>query len=371
LDDTIVMEHGKAPTPVKPISPDASVQRFAADASEPSVSLSPAEGLELTAAAPVPDVTIIHEDALETTVQGSDAPTIVLRDPALIDVQSAVTAFPTHFVGSEPPASEAAGHAAASDEEFEARLKAAMSSYSEASSNLPPFAHAETGTPSGLHESAEESFEPRVEEAAHSLEKPPEQAGDISLETSWSTPTPSSSLEHAVNALEHAELERTQAFEIPGANVLPEIHSEGAPIDAVSGAILKSSEPKPAAAHETDDAVIEQVRESFSEAQIDSARLIETAEPAPMAMAAAASAAPAAAPTPLGHEAELEISRALAAAVESEAPSAPAVHAESDAISSDAITDANKVAAAVERVMKRELPNLIWKIMAELDLGKR
>jgi hypothetical protein len=33
--------------------------------------------------------------------------------------------------------------------------------------------------------------------------------------------------------------------------------------------------------------------------------------------------------------------------------------------------DANKLAAAVERVMKRELPNLIWKIMAELDLKKR
>jgi hypothetical protein len=33
--------------------------------------------------------------------------------------------------------------------------------------------------------------------------------------------------------------------------------------------------------------------------------------------------------------------------------------------------DSNHLAGAVESVMKRELPNLIWKIMAELDLRKR
>ena len=368
LEDTVVMAPGHAPTPVKPISPESAVQRFAADSA--SASVGSAEGLELTAAAPVSDVTIVHEGALETTLQGSDAPTIVLRDPALIDQQLSSTAFPTHFAGSEPPASEAAGDAAASEDEFESRLKAAMACYSEPATELPAFGQTETAAPLGLHESAEEAFETKLESGDHGVEAPAEASGDISLETSWSIPQASSSLEHAVNALDQAELERTQIFEMPkpGGSGLAEIHyAEPTPVEAVSHAILETSEPEPAPTLDTDDAVIQRMRESFSGEHVDAARLIESSDSSEPSVAVAAAAIPAPSPAPSGHEAETEIARALAAAVGSGSPSESMVHSQSEAPSS---TDANRVAAAVERVMKRELPNLIWKIMAELDLGK-
>jgi flagellar biosynthesis/type III secretory pathway protein FliH len=97
------------------------------------------------------------------------------------------------------------------------------------------------------------------------------------------------------------------------------------------------------------------------------------AEPALIAMAAAASATSAVAAPALeiGREAELEIGRALSAAVAAETSTQVAsadAHTEELSRSSK---DANNMAEAVENVMRRELPNLIWKIMAELDLRKR
>lgn len=380
LEDTIVMGPGQAPTPVAPVPPESALQRFAADAST-AVPTASAEGLELTAAPPVPDMAVVHESALDTTSPASDAPTIVLRDPALIDVQSATAAFPTHFSGTELAGSEVLGQtesAAAPGDEFEARLKAAMESYS--ATELPTSTHTQESSVPEIH-AIEESFEAKLESAVHAVEAPAESTGDISLETSWSMPKASNSLEHAVNAFEQSNVKEPPAFEVSAhdASVLPELHHLEPPVvDAVSRTILKSSEPEPAAIHETsihetDDAVIQQMRESLSDFPVDSARLVESAEPESMAMAAAAtaSAAPIAAPASSGQQAELEIARALSAAVDSESPSEHAVRAESESFSSEMVTDANKVAAAVEKVMKRELPTLIWKIMAELDLHKR
>ena len=87
-----------------------------------------------------------------------------------------------------------------------------------------------------------------------------------------------------------------------------------------------------------------------------------------MAAAATASAAGVASPHP-NYEAETELARALKAAMVSEADSASAAVAAPELPPSP--EDANRLAAAVERVMQRELPGLIWKIMAELDLRKR
>ena len=88
-----------------------------------------------------------------------------------------------------------------------------------------------------------------------------------------------------------------------------------------------------------------------------------------MAMAAAAGVSPAVAPAPQGPEAEMEIARALGAAMGVESS---LTHAESSTPDQPTGSqDANNLAAAVENVMKRELPNLIWKIMAEIDLRKR
>jgi len=98
----------------------------------------------------------------------------------------------------------------------------------------------------------------------------------------------------------------------------------------------------------------------------------EEVEVTPMAMAtAAAASAPAVAPSPSHYEAEAELARALKTVMgaESDTSSVPvAVHEAEQAPSRE---DANRLAAAVEKVMQRELPGLIWKIMAELDISKR
>ena len=100
-----------------------------------------AEGLELTSATPVPDVPVAQESGLETTLQNAGATTILLKDPALVtDPHRATMDFPTQFGVSEA-ASEltlAADAATAPVDEFEARLQAAMASYEEPSTDLPP-----------------------------------------------------------------------------------------------------------------------------------------------------------------------------------------------------------------------------------------
>ena len=92
-----------------------------------------------------------------------------------------------------------------------------------------------------------------------------------------------------------------------------------------------------------------------------------------MALAAAAAAsAPAPmlpSPVPATHDGELETTRGIASVIELRSPTAPVSTAYQ--VEGPSPADANKLAVAVERVMKRELPNLIWKIMAELDLNKR
>ena len=112
------------------------------------------------------------------------------------------------------------------------------------------------------------------------------------------------------------------------------------------------------------------MRDAFSELPVEHPHSNDQfeSEPAPMAMAAAASAT-APASTAIGQEAEVEIARALSAAVGAEISHPHSASGQVTEISPS--SDANTMAAAVEKVMQRELPNLIWKIMAELDLRKR
>jgi hypothetical protein len=159
------------------------------------------------------------------------------------------------------------------------------------------------------------------------------------------------------------------------------VPAEPAVVEAVSNTVITPVEPEIApasteamSAPETDEAVIQQMRQAFSGLPVDHSHLAEEAEtePAPIAMAAVAGAsAPAAAPTfQVGHEAELEIGRALSAAVQAET-STEVASAGAQVSEISPRSDASNMAEAVENVMRRELPNLIWKIMAELDLRKR
>jgi hypothetical protein len=89
-----------------------------------------------------------------------------------------------------------------------------------------------------------------------------------------------------------------------------------------------------------------------------------------MAAVASANAGGAASAPEISHDAELEIGRALSAAVAAEA-SPEVASADRHVKELSPRSDASNMAEAVENVMRRELPNLIWKIMAELDLRKR
>jgi hypothetical protein len=259
-------------------------------------------------------------------------------------------------------------------DEFEARLNAAMESYETTSLDLPTdsaspnadllkaASHFETNQTAPA-----DSFETQVESAMHGFELPApveqaEAAPEITLEPTFELET------EPASETVSSQFQAAPVIEIPVRHIEP--HS----IDATPTiSAPEESEPPTDAieivAPETDDAVIQQMREGLSHHPVEAPH-IDTPEPAPMAMAAAANTVAPSAPPSLARDAEAEIGRAMAAAVGSEAslnqPEPPSAAPEAATGK-----DANHLAGAVESVMKRELPNLIWKIMAELDLRKR
>jgi hypothetical protein len=261
-----------------------------------------------------------------------------------------------------------------------------MSAFNEPSGESI-FSATETEPSSPAPELSGSELSSELSPSGSAFELPMEAPNAAPLEFS---PKPQLSTE-ASRAWNEAELEREHtasvSFESSSAHAIPEIEptagvSEGASeihaedVNAVSSSFTPTPPksnvvPIEAPAPETDDAVIQQMRDAFSGLPVDHSHLLEQteAEPEPMAMAASASAAPATAPpAQLGHEAELEIARALSAAVGGESTFSVSSRLSEASTSSG---DANHIATAVENVMKRELPNLIWKIMAELDLRKR
>ena len=340
--------------------------------------------LELTAAPPVPDVPIAHEPGLELTRQTSASSTEIPHDPALeTDPHRSTTDFPTRFGTSEAELAnqflESLQHptdnSAAPVDEFEARLNAAMESYEPTSLDLPTdsaspnadllkaTSHFETDQAAPA-----DSFEAQVESAMHGFDLPaPVEQAEAAPEI---IPEPTLELE-----TEPASETVSTQFQAAPVIEMPVRHSEPHSIDVTPTiSAPDESEPKTDAieivAPETDDAVIQQMREGLSHHPVEAPH-IETPEPAPLAMAAAASAVAPSAPPSLAKAAEAEIGRAMAAAVGSEAPLNQPEQPSAAPQAAASGKDANHLAGAVESVMKRELPNLIWKIMAELDLRKR
>jgi CheY-like chemotaxis protein len=360
------------------------------------------EGLEYTAAAPVPDVAVAREAGLEPTMQSIEAPTMVLKDPALVtDPHSATMDFVTQFETGEPvvaddliQAMSSSGGEKSSADEFEARLNAAMTAFGERSTDLP---QAELpGFPSSeIHvDDATGEFElPRLESPTELdpfvLPSPansqvevvaPEAPAEISPSFSETSTefAPSVSLSPQTSAADSTHAQFTRFSVEPVAEAA--VHAEPAVVEAVSNTVIgpvasetTGASVEAVSAPETDEAVIQQMREAFSGLPVDHSHLAEEAEaePAPIAMAAVASASAGGALAPqISHEAELEIGRALSAAVAAEA-STEVASADAHVKELASRSDANNMAEAVENVMRRELPNLIWKIMAELDLRKR
>ena len=362
------------------------------------------EGLEYTAAPPVPDVPVAKEVGLEPTIQTVETPTIVLKDPALVtDPHSAtmdfVTQFGTHeaVLGDDPiQAILSRGDEKTSSDDFEARLNAAMTAFGERSTDLPQAELSGLPSPEIHVEATTGEFElPRFESPTEldpyvppspanselevvAAEAPAEISPSFSdVQTGFASSVPMSAQTSAAESTaSEAQLTPSSLETVAEATV----HVELTAVEAVSNTVVTDPEPGIAAsieassAPETDDAVIQQMREALSGLPVDHSHVAEEpeTEPAPVAMAAAAGAsASAAAPTlEIGREAELEIGRALSAAVAAET-STQVASADAQIEELSRSKDANNMAEAVENVMRRELPNLIWKIMAELDLRKR
>jgi CheY-like chemotaxis protein len=343
-------------SPTIPISDQLVPHRFHGDLTPAPVAS--AQGLELTAAAPVPDVPVAQESGLETTLQSGDAPTIVLKDPALVtDPHRATMDFPTQFGTSEPPAADLtvpAEPVTAPVDEFEARLQAAMSSYEESSTDLP--LPSLTETPADLHHGLVSELPSPPTGAAATFEEPDEPffATAPIGSTDLALPEPVQLTEEA-----HG-LVPSNVVEFPSAAIEPAAAIETPHYESVV------EETKPEIVADAADAV------SISAQPVDSSDAVERAEVVSMTMAAAAAAsAPVVAPQHPNYEAETELARALQAAVEAEGGTDSVSLAPEDLEQAPSGQDANRVAAAVEKVMQRELPGLIWKIMAELDLRKR
>jgi hypothetical protein len=346
---------------------------------------------------------VAREAGFEPTLQTADAPTIMFKDPAFVtDPHAASMDFVTQFGTGEPGLAEELMQSMASPagekvsvDDFEARLNAAMSAFGDPSAELPELAGSQSIEPAANEFSPEVMVTPQSEaeslpevQAGHAAEPHVEQLTEIHA----SSFEPASEVEVApimevLPSVAEPEVEVTQPSLVSAESVVeataPEPPIVPAAIEAASAeefrvtdAVSITTLPEPEVTRasaetsipETDDALIEQMRESFSA----NSHLLDHAEvePAPMAMAAAAAAAPV--QTTVAQATELEIAHALNAAISGQTSLATVVSsASAQAAETPEGHDANTMAAAVENVMKRELPNLVWKIMAELDQRKR
>ncbi len=404
------------PVAEQPPANDFSVQRF--DVEAETVPVGAVEGLELTAAAPVPEMPITIESALEPTLQTVDPNVVVNKDPALeTNPHQAATDFPTQFGTSEPAAdpviamhhvevnqsvvasSDAMLDAALSSyapetpqaappDEFEARLQAAMSAYEQPETQTEPVAKAEEQSvpasdqeialdstpsfqvapePSSLADK-EHTFSTTAPVGIHAVAEPkypapPSSLPEIALSTEEHTGEPTREFTPLAlddnAAPQHSELSSTSLQEDATQSVADAADEF---LKSVSGiqATSADAEMSIVEAPESDDIVIQRMREALSELPIEHHPAAEIqSDSIPKAMAAAATFNPAS-----GNEVETQVAHALDAAMKGEA-SSPTQAGHSDN------GDANHhVASAVDHVLQRELPSLVGKIMAELDLRK-
>jgi CheY-like chemotaxis protein len=402
------------PAPVASVpvasNPDAVVQRFDVEAQEAPVMA--AEGLELTAAAPVTEMTVVSESSLEPTLQSADPTMVISKDPALeTNAHNAAADFPTQFGTPEPAADPVAAmhHASVNDnviagsdavldaalrsfapeappaappDEFEARLQAAMSAYDEPGIQTEPAIVAEEkfSAPNAVETS--QVWAPNSEIGAESVQtvETPEIVVSLgSIEAAAST-TPEYFVDSEVTpeftpvAIED-DTKAHHAMSSPAQDEMSAAYAElvQASVEAVSAAEVTPGHPEKHAVElpESDEAVIQQMREAFSELPIDHPVGQIHGESAPKALAAAATFIPAptiSVPDGFNREVETHIADSLSSAM-----NAPTSAAETalpiDAGRSDN-GDSSHVASAVDHVLQRELPSLVWKIMAELDLRK-
>src|SRR6185312_12976633 len=387
-----------------PVANELPVSRFE---SEPSndAPVAALEEFEPTAAAPIAEMPAGQEPGFEATHQSSEPMTAVSKDPELeTDPHKATTEFPTKFGTPEtdiyeaPMTSVSQELVAASDamleatisghveggsqqsarpiDEFEARLQQAMAAYQTepepAVETLESQPEPEPTVP-GTAEPGN-GFDAQVDAAMQAYQTAESELGsetselhvesfaqeNATVETQDAEPTPGEPAEAVA-----VELNETPVAAIGSSEIVPQ---EAEPAFAVAHAAIP----------ETDETVIQQMRESFSELPVDGRSMPELgsetdAIPMAMAVAAAASAPSFSAPSSASpaHEAAFEITRALSHAIGAETASEATAESTASQPDGSAPRDANKMASAVERVLQRELPSLVWKVMAEIDIEKQ
>lgn len=403
-----------------PASNDLSVSTFESQVSS-DAPVAALEEFEPTAAAAVGEIQTVPEPGFEATHQTSEGVTAISADPELeTDPHKATTEFPTKFGTPEPDiyespmtnvsqelvaASDAmleatiSGHisgdpqqSARPIDEFEARLQQAMASYqTEPAAPEPGEPQSESESAVGASE-ASDGFESRVEAGLQAFEGAAEIQDSFETQnTAPSAESPATSIETSSEEHSGSDSERS-GFPVntQQAAYLPESPAEAASLseyqvaDAITSSQVTSPEPGAAialahvAAPETDDTLIQQMRESLSDLPVDGRTMPELGsetDAIPMAMAAAAAASAPAFSSPSSassqHEAAFEITRALTHALGAEGSSEATAEAPASQSDGSKPGDSNKMATAVERVLQRELPSLVWKVMAEIDLEKQ
>jgi DNA-binding response OmpR family regulator len=383
-----------AKPPVEEAKPTSDINNDLMHHSQSDGTLNPpvgsATGLVLTAAAPVPDQPVAIAPGFEPTLQTSEQPPTIAKDPALVtDLHHASMDFPTRFGAGEPEladflveaSQEPEKPAPSSTDEFEARLSAALSSYEQPSADLPLVAPPETDTPTAEiprydapePDSITDAFEAQIAAAMHGSEIPAaEHPFEVEPNFQLSPELGVIGIEAQADIVSDFASEPDPfASQRTASNIIPQ-EDETSSIKVISDTLTGSGEAERVAlgldaspAPEPDDVVIEQMRSSLSHLPVDP--IYTTHNSHPLAMAAAAGAAPGGSLTTSNPDPE--VARAIAAALVQEALTDGQSSEIAEPVAAPA-SDANHLAGAVEKVMKQELPSLVWKIMAELDLRK-
>ncbi len=269
----------------------------------------------------------------------SDGYAIPVKDPALaahVEINS------PEFVAKNAPAP-------AAEDDFEARVAAAMSSGFEEEHELVEAEPEEIPEAAQEEPEAAAAAEPVIErtqpiEAVHDetpiYERTIKIQRPADLEISAQTATLASEEEIAPDPM----IERS--YEAPIAEAPPVIE---APVQAAPA---------------VDAALVEQMHAAVQEMEV--APHVEEPMPAPAPVAEVTTSAPA---QTSGHD--LELANALAAAVGGEAPSAMAASASAGGRPNVTVTDPNLIAAAVHRAMAKMMPAIMSEVAKELDPEKK
>ncbi|MEO6119392.1 MAG: response regulator [Terriglobales bacterium] len=354
MDETVNFPPASAPSlDFTPISMDA----------PPAIMMDPvpsvpqaASEIEFTSAPRGLDAKIVVEEGLEADNIEVAAP---MQDPALVtDASTMATEFVTKFgvekeeednyvPGFDKPAQEVAAVAPPADDDFEARVAAAMNSYE---TEAPPAIEV-VDTPEV------EIVEVPAPEAPASIAMDAMPAPISIDEVAPEIGTDTAGTDTAGTDTAGTDTAKMDAVVEEYADAVIEVVEEAA---AEQGVPVSQMPPEGM----QDAALVEQMQQAFADLPVAPPAPVE--EPVVQAAVAAIPEAPVAASNTVP---DMELANALAAAVGGEPPPAAAPLAAAVAAASPGL-DPHTIAAVVSRVMEKMLPSIMTEVAKELDNAK-